>query len=80
MPIRYHEALRHVTEGLVVWVSWLPRLEYPGGMTLHVVFWLIAAIVAGVGAFLRAHPWQGTLIAASLCFGFLGFVLSGAGL
>lgn len=48
-------------------------------MTLHVVLWLVVAIVAGVGAFLRGHPWQGTLIAAGLCFGFLGFVSSATG-
>jgi hypothetical protein len=49
-------------------------------MTLHVILWLVAAIVAGVGAFVRGHPWlQGTLICAALCFGFFGFVASGAG-
>jgi hypothetical protein len=49
------------------------------GMTLHLILWLIAAIVAGIGAFLRGHPWQVTLIAASLAFGFAGFVASAAG-
>jgi hypothetical protein len=48
-------------------------------MTVHVILWIIAAILAGVGAFLRGHPFQVTLIAAALAFGFAGFVASGAG-
>lgn len=52
---------------------------YYRGMTISIVLWLVAGIVAGVGAFLRTHPLQVTLVAAALCFGFFGFVASGLG-
>lgn len=57
----------------------MPPTGNMGGMTLHVILWLIAAILAGVGAWLRTHPLQGTLIALALAFGFAGFVASAVG-
>lgn len=46
-------------------------------MSLHLILWIIAAVVAGVATFLT--PARHNLVAASLCFGFAGFVAQAAG-
>lgn len=46
-------------------------------MSLHMLLWLIAAIVAAVAVFVR--PARHDLVAASLAFGFAGFVAQAAG-
>lgn len=47
-------------------------------MSLHLLLWLIAAIIAGFATFIM--PTKYNLVAAALCFGFAGFVAQAVGL